>query len=70
MTVRIRNRDYVAVFTPSFRVMGQKRDPPKSKNAASTAATPPSKASTDKLIQLLIKKGLITPQEAQALSQP
>ncbi|MBP8116206.1 MAG: hypothetical protein H8K05_09265 [Nitrospira sp.] len=70
VTVRIRNRDYVAVFTPSFRVMGQKRDPPKSKNAASTAATPPSKASTDKLIQLLIKKGLITPQEAQALSQP
>jgi hypothetical protein len=57
-------------FTPSFRGRGQKRDPPKSKNAASTAATPPSKASTDKLIQLLLKKGLITPQEAQALSQP
>jgi hypothetical protein len=70
VTVRIRNRDYVAVFTPSFRVMGQRRDPPKSKNAASTAATPPSKASTDKLIQLLVKKGLITPQEAQSLSQP
>ena len=72
VTVRIRNRDYVAVFTPSFRVMGQKRDAPKQKStaAAAAAAVPPNKATTDKLIQLLIKKGLITPQEAQSLSQP
>ena len=72
VTVRIRNRDYVAVFTPSFRVMGQKRDAPKQKNtaAAAAAAAAPHKATTDKLIQLLIKKGLITPQEAQSLSQP
>ena len=26
--VRIRNRDYVVVFTPSFKVFGQKRPPP------------------------------------------
>ena len=72
VTVRIRNRDYVAVFTPSFRVMGQKRDAPKQKSpaAAAAAAAAPNKATTDKLIQLLIKKGLITPQEAQSLSQP
>ena len=72
VTVRIRNRDYVAVFTPSFRVMGQKRDAPKQKSPAAAAATAaaPNKATTDKLIQLLIKKGLITPQEAQSLSQP
>lgn len=72
VTVRIRNRDYVAVFTPSFRVMGQKRDAPKQKSpaAAAAAASAPNKATTDKLIQLLIKKGLITPQEAQSLSQP
>ena len=70
VTVRIRNRDYVAVFTPSFRVMGQKRDAPKQKSPAAAAAAAPNKATTDKLIQLLIKKGLITPQEAQSLSQP
>lgn len=72
VTVRIRNRDYVAVFTPSFRVMGQKREAPKQKSpaAAAAAAAAPNKATTDKLIQLLIKKGLITPQEAQSLSQP
>jgi len=72
VTVRIRNRDYVAVFTPSFRVMGQKREPAKQKGpaGATAAAAAPNKATTDKLIQLLIKKGLITPQEAQSLSQP
>lgn len=69
-TVRIRNRDYVAVFTPSFRVMGVKREPPKQKNAAAAAAPPPGKTSTDKLIQLLIKKGVITPEEGRALSPP
>lgn len=72
VTVRIRNRDYVAVFTPSFRVMGAKREPPKQKSpaAAAAAAAAPNKATTDKLIQLLIKKGLITAEEGRALSQP
>ena len=72
VTVRIRNRDYVAVFTPNFRVMGAKREPPKQKSPAAAAATAaaPNKATTDKLIQLLIKKGMITPEEGRALSQP
>lgn len=72
VTVRIRNRDYVAVFTPSFRVMGQRREPPKQKSpaAAAAAAAAPHKATTDKLIQLLLKKGLITAEEARMLNQP
>jgi hypothetical protein len=71
VTVRIRNRDYVAVFTPNFRVMGVKREPPKQKSPAAAATTAaPNRATTDKLIQLLIKKGLITPEEGRALSQP
>jgi hypothetical protein len=72
VSVRIRNKDYVAVFTPSFRVLGQRREPPKQKSqaAAAAAAAAPHKATTDKLIQLLLKKGLITPEEAQSLSQP
>ncbi|HVG01517.1 MAG TPA: hypothetical protein VM842_01450 [Nitrospira sp.] len=70
-TVRIRNRDYVAVFTPTFRVMGVKREPPKPKtSAAPAAATAPAKAAVDKLIQLLIKKGVITAEEGRLLSQP
>jgi hypothetical protein len=68
VTVRIRNRDYVAVFTPSFRVMGQRREPAKQKSTASAPAQ--NKATTEKLIQLLIKKGLITPEEGHALAQP
>ncbi len=72
VSVRIRNKDYVAVFTPSFRVMGQRREPPKQKSqtAAAAAAAAPHKATTDKLIQLLLKKGVITAEEARTLSQP
>ena len=70
-TVRIRNRDYVAVFTPNFRVMGVKREPPKPKTSAAPAgAAAPAKAAVDKLIQLLIKKGVITAEEGRLLSQP
>ena len=52
--------------------MGVKREPPKQKSptAAATAAAAPNRATTDKLIQLLIKKGLITPEEGRTLSQP
>lgn len=72
VSVRIRNRDYVAVFTPSFRVMGQRREPPKQKSqaAAAAAAAAPHKAAIDKLIQLLLKKGVITAEEARTLNQP
>ena len=77
--VRIRNRDYVAVFTPSFKVLGQKRPPPEAKRAESpiTPAAPalgPSTAgnrpAVDKLIQLLIKKGVLTEEEWRKANQP
>lgn len=77
--VRIRNRDYVAVFTPSFKVLGQKRPPPEAKRAESpiTSAAPalgPSTAgnrpAVDKLIQLLIKKGVLTEEEWRKANQP
>lgn len=70
--VRIRNRDYVAIFTPSFKVLGQKRLPPETKRAESPASpAPPTVApstathrnAVDKLIQLLIKKGVLTEEE-------
>jgi hypothetical protein len=48
--------------------MGQRREPAKQKSTASAPAQ--NKATTEKLIQLLIKKGLITPEEGHALGQP
>jgi hypothetical protein len=77
--VRIRNRDYVAVFTPSFKVLGQKRPPPEAKRAEPTASTvspaPGTPTATnrnavDKLIQLLIKKGVLTEEEWRKANQP
>jgi hypothetical protein len=77
--VRIRNRDYVAVFTPSFKVLGQKRPPPGATRAESpiSPASPapgPSTATNrhavDKLIQLLIKKGVLTEEEWRKANQP
>ena len=38
--------------------------------AAAAAAAAPHKATTDKLIQLLLKKGLLTAEEARTLLQP
>jgi hypothetical protein len=81
ITVRIRNRDYVIVFTPSFRVYGQKRPPPEMKPAAVFPQAPPSgvgppvppapggKTAVDKLIQLLIKKGVFTEEEWRKANQ-
>ena len=75
-TVRLRNKDYLAVFTPSFKVLGQKRPPPEPKQtpAAPTqpGATPtaPSHNSVDTLIQLLIKKGVVTEEEWRKANQP
>ncbi len=81
VTVRIRNRDYVIVFTPSFRVYGQKRPPPEMKPAAVFPQAPPSgvgpsvppapggKTAVDKLIQLLIKKGVFTEEEWRKANQ-
>ena len=69
--VRIRNRDYVAVFTPSFRVYGQKRlAQESSKRGESAPASAANRAAIDKLIQLLIKKGVLTEEEGRKLTQP
>jgi hypothetical protein len=78
-SIRLRNKDYLAVFTPSFRVLGQKRPPPEPKQAQQTQAaqaqpgatpTAPSRNSIDKLIQLLIKKGVVTEEEWRKANQP
>ena len=77
-SVRLRNKDYLSVFTPSFKVLGQKRLPPEPKQAqaapaqpgAPTTPTAPSRTSVDKLIQLLIKKGVVTEEEWRKASQP
>lgn len=77
VTVRLRNKDYVSVFTPSFKVLGQKRPPPEPKQTQAAApvqpgTTPatPSRNSVDKLIQLLIKKGVMTEEEWRKANQP
>ncbi len=75
-SIRLRNKDYLAVFTPSFKVLGQKRPPPEPKQTQATpvqpGATPtaPSRNSVDKLIQLLIKKGVLTEEEWRKATQP
>lgn len=78
-SVRIRNRDYLAIFTPSFRIFGQKRPPAEPKKAdvpvAAAPAQPPphspsGRASIDKLLQLLLKKGVITEEEWRKANQP
>lgn len=74
-SVRIRNKDYLAVFTPGFRVFGLKRQPPEPppRRIEAPASVPPSPANrnaVDKLIQLLIKKGVLTEEEWRKANQP
>ena len=75
-SVRLRNKDYLIVFTPSFKVLGLKRPPPEPKQIQAApvqpGATPtaPSRSSVDKLIQLLIKKGVFTEEEWHKANQP
>lgn len=76
VSVRIRNKDYVSVFTPAFRVYGKKRppaDPAKQQPNALTPSGPPHAQTdkhTEKLLQLLLKKGLITEEEWRKVMQP
>jgi hypothetical protein len=76
VTVRLRNKDYLSVFTPSFKVLGQKRPPPEPKQTQAPPVQPgsnpiaPSRNSVDKLIQLLIKKGVVTEEEWRKANQP
>jgi hypothetical protein len=75
-TVRLRNKDYLSVFTPSFKVLGQKRPPPELKQTQAAPIQPgsnpmaPSRNSIDRLIQLLIKKGVVTEEEWRKANQP
>lgn len=73
-SVRIRNRDYVAVFTPAFKVYGNKRPPPEPKPpAAQTQPAAPQRQTdkqTERLLQLLLKKGVITEEEWRKANQP
>jgi hypothetical protein len=76
VTVRLRNKDYLSVFTPYFKVLGQKRPPPEPKQTQAAPVQPgsnpiaPSRNSVDKLIQLLIKKGVVTEEEWRKANQP
>ena len=69
-TVRLRNKDYMIVFTPSFKVLGIKRPPPLAKTTEKPAPHTNSQNSVDKLIQLLIKKGVVTEEEWRKANQP
>jgi len=59
-SVRLRNPYYTILFTPSFRVLGQRRPPPSS----------PSSESLTTLVQALIKKGVLTLEEWLRVLQP
>lgn len=67
ITVRIRNKDYLIVFTPVFRVYGMKRllGPSNVKKQIAPSRSPTTP--TDKLIQLLIQKGMLSQEEGRAL---
>ena len=75
-SVRLRNKDYLIVFTPSFKVLGLKRPPPEPPQRIDQPTPPspvpaqPSRNSVDKLIQLLIKKGVVTEEEWRKANQP
>jgi hypothetical protein len=75
-TVRLRNKDYLSVFTPSFKVLGQKRPPLEPKQTQAAPIQPgsnpmaPTRNSIDRLIQLLIKKGVVTEEEWRKANQP
>ena len=69
-SVRLRNKDYLIVFTPSFKVFGIKRPPPVAKTTEKPGPPPSSTNSVDKLIQLLIKKGVVTEEEWRKANQP
>jgi hypothetical protein len=72
LSIRIRNKDYVSVFTPAFRVYGKKRlpvEPKPSINLVQPGSSTQDRQ-TDRLIQLLLKKGIITEEEWRKATQP
>ena len=66
-SVRIRNKDYLIVFTPVFRVYGMKRPPVSPKAKERVLSLPSALTPADKLIQLLIQKGVLSEDEGRAL---
>jgi hypothetical protein len=68
--VRIRNKDYLSIFTPVFRVYGKKRPPPEPKQQAAQPQPSQPDVKTEKLIHLLLKKGVITEEEWRKATQP
>jgi hypothetical protein len=68
-TVRIRNKDYLIVFTPFFRVYGMKRPSVLPKPKERVSPLPPAKTPADKLIQMLIQKGVLSEEEGRELYQ-
>lgn len=70
VTVRIRNKEYLIVFTPFFRVYGVKRTPVPPKSTERVSPPPQGQTPADKLIQMLIKKGILSEEEGRMLYQP
>lgn len=70
VSVRLRNKDYLIVFTPSFKVFGLKRPAPAAKTAEKPSPPAAPANSVDKLIELLIKKGVLTEEEWRKATQP
>jgi len=66
-TVRIRNKDYLIVFTPVFRVYGMVRPRVSPKAKEWVLSLPSALTPADKLIQLLIQKGVLSEEEGRAL---
>lgn len=69
-TVRIRNKDYLIVFTPFFRVYGMERLSVSPKAKERMSPLPSALTPADKLIHLLIQKGVLSEEEGRELSQP
>ena len=65
--VRIRNKDYLIVFTPVFRVYGMKRPPVSPKAKDQVSPLPLAKTPADRLIQLLIQKGVLSEEERREI---
>ena len=68
VTVRFRNPSYISGLVPSFRILGRVREPepvhaPEPKPVSAPAAQPPSEDSLQTLIELLIRKGILTREE-------
>ena len=68
-TVRIRNKDYLIVFTPIFRVHGLKRTPASTKPKEPVSPLPRAKIPADQLIQMLIQKGVLSEGEGHTLNK-